>query len=258
MHSEAAAQFGTATVSVVSHGHVALVERFLAGLARIASPYVAHVVVTLNLPDEAMPAVAPQLAVQVIRNVHPRGFGANHNAAFLSCKTPVFVVVNPDIEFEADPFPALLATLANNNTALVAPVVLETDGRLADSQREWLTPRSLLRRHVLRRRHSAGNAAWYAGMFLTLSSAAFRSVGGFDTRYHMYCEDADLSARLRLAGYTITSTDRAVVIHRAQRESRRSWTALRWHLASLARLWGSSVYWRYGALLKRERRARSA
>lgn len=253
MYSEKAAHIGTATISVVSHGNVALVEHFLAGLARIASPHIAHVIVTLNLPGEAMPVVPPQLAVQVIRNERPRGFGANHNAAFSRCKTPVFVVVNPDIEFEADPFPALLATLARDTVALAAPVVLEVDGRIADSQREWLTPMSLLRRHVLRQRRSAENAAWYAGMFLALSSAAFRSVGGFDTRYHMYCEDADLSARLRLAGYSITSNDQAVVVHRAQRDSRRSWAPLRWHLASLARLWRSSVYWRYCAMLKRER-----
>lgn len=253
MYSEKATRIGGATISVVSHGNAALVEHFLAGLARIASPHIAHVVVTLNLPGEAIPVIPPQLAVQVIRNVRPRGFGANHNAAFSRCKTPVFVVVNPDIEFEADPFPALLATLAGDTAALAAPVVLETDGRIADSQREWLTPMSLFRRHVLRQRRPAENAAWYAGMFLALSSAAFRSVGGFDTRYHMYCEDADLSARLRLAGYRITSNDQAVVVHRAQRDSRRSWAALRWHLASLARLWGSSVYWRYCAMLKQER-----
>ena len=34
---------------------------------------------------------------EIIVNRRPKGFGANHNAAFLRCRTPFFCVANPDI-----------------------------------------------------------------------------------------------------------------------------------------------------------------
>jgi hypothetical protein len=44
-----------------------------------------------------------------------------------------------------------------------------------------------------------------AGMFMLLRREAFAQVGGFDERYFMYCEDFDLCARLRLAGWHVVA-----------------------------------------------------
>ncbi|OYV35995.1 MAG: glycosyl transferase, partial [Thiomonas sp. 20-64-5] len=44
------------------------------------------------------------------------------------------------------------------------------------------------------------------------------------------------------------------VSHAAQRSSHVRWRYLRWHVASLLRLWTSGAFWRYSALLRKEAR----
>ncbi len=240
------------TLSVVSHGQGPLVERLIADLSRIGTTRIAALLVTRNLPDD--PIQIPPTAgfpVRFIENAQPRGFGANHNAAFAQCSTPWFVVLNPDLRLTEDPFSSMLDAAAPN-TGLVAPLVLEPDGRPADSARALVTPLTLARRALASdaTHPSPARPDWFAGMFLMLRSAAFAQIGGFDSRYFMYCEDVDLSARLALAGWRLQQVEAAHVVHEARRASRGSARHLRWHLTSLARLWTSRTFWRYRALLR--------
>lgn len=261
---------GSCTLSVVSHGQGPLIARLLADLAACERSPIAEIVITRNLRGESIefPARMP-FPVRIVDNASPRGFGANHDAAFAGCTTPWFAVLNPDLRVARDPFGPLLAA-ARADAALLCPRVLEADGRDADCARLLPTPARLLRRAARRLLpsfaagsvtdasadgHAGESAEWFAGMFMLLRSEALRAVGGFDERYFMYCEDVDLCARLRLAGWRLQRVDSVSVVHDAQRASRRSARHLRWHLASLARLWGSAAFWRYRALLAAERRA---
>lgn len=244
-------------MSVVSHGQGALVERLIADLSRIHDGHIAALIVTRNLPEDPIrvPADA-RFPVRFIDNPRPRGFGANHNTAFTRCDTPWFVVLNPDLRLSEDPFATMLAA-AEADAGLLAPLILEPDGTPADSARALVTPLALARRALAARTSAAPPARldWFAGMFLVLRSKAFAAIGGFDARYFMYCEDADLSARLVLAGWRLQQVRSARVFHDARRASRRSPTHLRWHLSSLARLWCSRAFWRYRAALRAPIRA---
>jgi N-acetylglucosaminyl-diphospho-decaprenol L-rhamnosyltransferase len=108
-----------------------------------------------------------------------------------------------------------------------------------------LTPWQLLRRALGDRAPAGADYDWLAGMFLLVRSDAFRASGGFDERYFMYSEDAELCLRLQLRGGRIRQVPAARVVHAAQRASRRSWQHFRWHVTSLLRYWSSGTYWRY-------------
>lgn len=248
---------GRYTLSVVSHGQGALVEMLLSDLARLAPPLLAQVIVTRNLPEAPIrPPLDFAVPLRFIENPRPKGFGANHNAALALAGTEWLAIVNPDVRLPDDPFPGLLQA-GSEGVGLVAPRVIEADGRIADSARPLPTPLGLLRRHLGRPEAAAGQpAAWYAGMFLAVRAEAFSAVHGFDERYHLYCEDVDLCARLRLAGWQLRQAPGARVVHDARRASRRSPRHLAWHLASLARLWTSAAWRRYRALLAAERGGR--
>jgi N-acetylglucosaminyl-diphospho-decaprenol L-rhamnosyltransferase len=76
---------------------------------------------------------------------------------------------------------------------------------------------------------------WVAGMFMLFRSEAFRRVGGFDERYFLYYEDADICRRLRRIGHDVKLETGARATHAARRESHRNARYLSWHLASMLR-----------------------
>lgn len=244
------------TLSIVSHGHGPLLSRLLDDLSLLPSAKCAHVVVTLNRCEEVFDARAwPALDILVVRNADPRGFGANHNAAFGRFKTAWFAVLNPDLRLGDDPIPMLLQRAAATPAAgVIGPRIVDSSGRLEDSVRGNLTPLALARRAWARVRghrrlqgldlvHAQPGFYWIAGMFMLFPAAAYRAVGGFDERFFLYCEDFDICARLRRAGYDILIEPGAAAVHDAQRDSGRSLKHLRRHLESLLRVWTSSAYW---------------
>ncbi|CAM4208621.1 glycosyltransferase family 2 protein [Roseateles saccharophilus] len=88
------------TLSIVSHGHGALIDALVAQLDELPSLAGVRLVVTLNVPNEPFVfEVGPlrHLQLIIIRNPSPMGFGANHNQAFERCRTPWFAILNPDL-----------------------------------------------------------------------------------------------------------------------------------------------------------------
>ena len=243
------------TVSIVSHGQGALVDRLLRQIARqTAAGLIRRVVVTLNIP-EPVPADWNALAafpVDILHNREPAGFAANHNRALAGCTDGLVAILNPDLDLQGDPLTLLAQAARKAGTGLVAPLVLQDDGRPADSARSLLTPGSVIGRLLPGRRRASTAPHWYAGMCLVLPAGVWRAVGGFDERYRLYCEDFDLCARLRLAGWALVHQPQARVRHAAQRSSHRSLRPLAWHLRSLARVWRSPVYRDYRRLLRAE------
>ena len=227
-------------ISLVSHGHGPMVVNLAKQLLNCSS--VSRLIITLNIP-EAFPSILDS-RLQLIENTNPEGFGANHNAAFKCCKEAYFCVINPDIVIVDDPFLKMLEIFGEeNNVGLVAPLVLNSVGTTEDSMRVVLTPWSLLKR-IIGFDSGAYAAAvgsksfspdWVAGMFMLFRSSIFSKLNGFDERYFMYCEDADICARLISAKYRIVACLSIFVLHDAQRASHRSFLHLRWHLKSMGR-----------------------
>lgn len=244
--------------SVISHGHGPLLHRLLTQINAQPSLRGVRVVVTLNLAGEPFDATPyDALDLCVVRNISPKGFGANHNTAFAYCNSPWFGILNPDLALmDQEPFTAMLERLVKmNNQAerigLVAPRVLTSNLILEDSVRANLTPWSLIRRLLgnrepLQIQEDARLGApfyWVAGMCLLARSDAYLSVGGFDERFFLYCEDYDLCARMYNSGWSIRFDKEASIIHEAQRASRRRWRHLLWHLSSLLKVWTSGAFW---------------
>lgn len=242
------------TVSVVSHGQWHLVCPLISQLAQFCQDSIERLVLTLNLPETIdLPEGLP-FAVDVIRNSRPLGFGANHNQAFSRCATPWFLVLNPDIRLDSDVIADLLG-LADQRTGLLAPRIYEPGRSEPEPYRALLTPLELFARR--RRNHRPPHApAWVAGMFMQIRAGAYREIGGFDERFHMYCEDADLCSRLQLAGWSLHAAQEIKVLHMAQRASQVSLQPMAWHVRSLLRLWMSPAFWRYRSMLRFQARQR--
>jgi hypothetical protein len=207
----------------------------------LACPEVGQVLVTYNIPEASLPF--SDRRVDTIFNPSPRGFGANHNAAFLRSREPFWCVLNPDIALVGNPFPALLESLKADSVGLVAPLVTNPDGGIEDSIRHFPTLTSLvlklLGRDNSRYEVDADSPVispdWVAGMFMLFRADVYKRLNGFDEGYFLYYEDVDICVRVWKAGLKILACPSVTAIHDAQRASRVNWRHRRWHLASVAR-----------------------
>jgi GT2 family glycosyltransferase len=235
------------TVSVVSHGQSAMVNRLLVDLQGCQD--IVKIIITQNTPiDDLQVPASLQSRTQVIRNDLVKGFGQNHNTAFTQCDSACFCVINPDIRLREDPFPALLEELAPAPIGLVAPLIVNSSGQVEDSARKFPTPWGLGLRALKLDRGSypAGKTNlhpdWIAGMFMLFKSEDFRKLQGFDEGFFLYCEDIDICLRLADHGLITLLTPKAQAIHDAQRSSHRKLEYLTWHLGSLWRLWRKHLW----------------
>lgn len=227
------------SVSLVSHGHGAMVWRLVNQL--MVCPEVSQIIVTLNIPETVPDGLDGK--VLLVQNERPKGFGENHNAAFPLANGEFYCVINPDVELVENTFAALMAALRDPTIGLVAPLVVGSSGFPEDSMRRFLSPWSMMKRvlgldsgaYLLRQGGAVLTPDWVAGMFMLFRSKAYAKVGGFDERYFMYCEDADICTRLWKAGYKVLGCLSVSVIHNAQRASHRSFKHLSWHVRSMAR-----------------------
>ena len=238
------------TVSIVSHGQLALIQPLLEQLDRHCHGVVEKVLLTINIPEpEAEAATTAQgfrFPVERIVNAAPRGFGANHNQAFARCATDWFLVLNPDIRLDADVLTPLMAQAAPDS-GLLAPRILEPGKKAPEQHRAIITPLEIVSRK------KPGYAIpsvpeWIPGLFMLFRREAYAGVRGFDERFFMYGEDFDICARIRLAGWKIQIAESLLALHDARRASHGSQRHLYWHVTSLLKVWLSSAFWRYRQL----------
>lgn len=227
------------TVSVVSHGHGVMVEQLVAQLLQETS--LTRLIVTLNRPETL--ALPSDDRIVCIQNHVPKGFGANHNAAFEQCNTTHFAVLNPDLQLIEPLLTRLLNCQQVALAAVVAPVVVSPDGRVEDSWRRFPTILGLAQKALGHDRSimkPPSNAQifypdWVAGMCMLFDAQAFEQIGGFDEHFFLYYEDVDICTRLWQANLEVAGCCHCRVVHAAQRESHRNLRYLRWHLGSMLR-----------------------
>lgn len=236
-------------VSVVSHNQAKLVAQLLKDIDLYCQSLPVTVVVTVNV-EEALPFSQADFGfpLKVISNRQPKGFGANHDAAFWAAEGDVFCILNPDIRLEENPFPRLLENLRDRRCGVIAPLVLGPAGFMEDNARRFPTPLRILGKALGVKRDLAYTIGqdplsvdWVAGMFMLFPGRVFAELGGFDVRYFLYYEDVDLCYRAKASGYDIILDPRSAVVHEARRESHRNPNYLRWHLGSMLRFFLSQI-----------------
>ena len=143
-------------LSIVSHGQGDLVNDLLNSLERQCHGFPISIVLTLNIDENAeIVDHHSSFRLTVIKNRHPRGFGANHNVAFRKLyHTDYFCVMNPDIVLPANPFPSLISILEEPTIGVVGPTLVDSQGRLQDSCRKFPTPWRILQRALPKKKIS--------------------------------------------------------------------------------------------------------
>jgi len=191
--------------------------------------------------DDCAHAFAPR--VRLIRNATNVGFGRAVNQGVAASGAPLVLIMNPDCRVHAGAVATLRSQLdAHDACAVVGPRVLDPDGAVQGSARgdpdmltglfgrtsrlrDWFRLLPAARRNVVTD-VAIGNGTpsvvvdWVSGACMLVRRSAFEAVHGFDERYFMYWEDADLCRRLRAHGYHVRYVPGATVVHQVGHSSR--------------------------------------
>ena len=124
------------------------------------------------------------------------GFGAGQNRAAAEGRAPFIFVLNPDVELPESCIERLYASAAGDDDDVAA----------------W-EARQLPYEHPKVYDAVTLEVPWFSGACTLIRRDAFRAVGGFDPGFFLYCEDVDLSWRLRAAGWRLRYVPRATVWH---------------------------------------------
>jgi GT2 family glycosyltransferase len=229
---------------VVNYNSGSELERALRSIAdELTSVPWEGVVVDNASADESAKAVSAFAPVRLLRNSENVGFGRGVNQGVRETTAPYVLIMNPDCRLVAGATATLRAELdRHDGCAIVGPRILDPDGSIQGSARgdpDMLTGlfgrTAMLRRHlpflpvarrnvvvddVIRSGEPSMPVEWLSGACMLARREAFEAVKGFDDRYFLYWEDADLCRRLRARGYHVRYVPGASAIHRVGHSTR--------------------------------------
>jgi GT2 family glycosyltransferase len=203
-------------------------------------PWEAVVVDNASSDGSAETAAAFAPHARVVQNRENVGFARGVNQGLGATSAPTVLIMNPDCRLAQGATDTLSGELERNErVALVGPRILNPDGSVQGSARgdpDMLTGlfgrstalrRALPNLAVSKRNVIADDAGdgsievdWVSGACMLARRSALERVNGFDERYFLYWEDADLCRRLRGKGYQIHYVPAATAIHRVGHSSR--------------------------------------
>lgn len=202
----------------------------------------ADVIVIDNASTDASQRIAdgslPQM--RLVGNTVNVGFARAVNQGLGLSNEPYVLLLNPDGRLEPGALEALADELDSHpECGIAGPRILDDDGSIQGSVRgdpnlltglfgrstllTRLFPRSRLARRNVRESPSDASAAveWVSGACMLCRRSALDRVHGFDERYFLYWEDADLCRRLRARGVTTRHVPASRVVHAGGQSSRR-------------------------------------
>ncbi len=187
--------------------------------------------------------------VTVIENGKNIGFGAAHNKALDLPIGKYHFIINPDIVIKSDVLSDMADFMEENpQIALSMPNILNGDGTVQHLPKEIPTAKYLFLGRLarlggnfkkIRERYVWADREikeiteidFVSGCFMCIKSEVFKALGGFDPRYFMYLEDADLTLRAKTMGQAVINPFISVT-HSWERESAKKLKYLFIHLSS--------------------------
>ena len=190
--------------------------------------------------------------IEWIRCKKNQGFGAGHNRAFPLLKSMYHAVVNPDIVI---PQGALLEMVrfmdANPSVGLLSPKVVFPDGTL-----QYLCKRNptfldlfvrLVLKNTFRKRQDRFemretnydhifDVEYATGCFMFFRTEVFLQIHGFDEKFFLYLEDADITRRVNEVSRTVFHPG-IQVIHEWQRDQHKKLSLMWVNLQSWIHYW---------------------
>lgn len=164
-----------------------------------------------------------------------KGFGAGNNEVLMYLNSDYHILVNPDITISSSKEIEKMIKYMDRhgNVGLLSPNILNTDmsnqklykrnPTVFDMALRFLSPNLMKKRqawfvHEETGYNKVGKIEHASGAFMFFRTKEFIKIKGFDERYFMYMEDADITRKVNINEEAIFFPY-AYVVHEWQRES---------------------------------------
>ncbi|MFY2509925.1 glycosyltransferase [Vibrio pectenicida] len=224
-------------ISVVNHDHDEMIITN-STLALLAKQF--KVILKSNTPpSDKLRAYCIENKIILLHGKKKGGFGANNNEVFnyaiyefQPSNQDYFLVLNPDVEIDVQSLTKLIEQ-AKKHDADISAINLFTDRSLNsydNSIRRYpklLSPlKSLfgIKRNDIYDKNKITKPIeieWAAGSFLLFKISCFKKLQGFDEKYFMYFEDADICTRANKNGFSVYYFPSINAIHYANHQNRK-------------------------------------
>jgi N-acetylglucosaminyl-diphospho-decaprenol L-rhamnosyltransferase len=195
--------------------------------------------------------------VTLIRNEANLGLSAANNVGAAAAGGDSLFFLNPDVRILPGAVSALCEFQQSHpEAALLGPAMLDEEGDVQSTARTWPTPITVAARRTSfgntsmgRRiandhlhRFTVGSAVrphWLVGAAIWLTPFGREEVGLMSERYFLYFEDVEWCLRAWKRNSEVWYVPQAVISHGCRRESVNPGTAMKHHLRSMFRFFGS-------------------
>ncbi len=238
------------SASIVVYGSAEQAEITIKSVLENTKKYPLSLYVIDNAsPDDAVCKLSKISSIKLIELKQNVGFGEGHNTVLNEKLGKYHAVINPDIELDSDALSKLVDIMEENpDIAMITPKILGEDGTEQCLPKRNPTLRYLLwgrlsrlggvfkkiRKEYTREDENLEKMTdieFCTGCFFLIRSEIFDKIGGFDKRYFMYMEDADLSRQVKKYGRVVFEPT-VWVKHLWKRESAKKLKFLLLHLSS--------------------------
>lgn len=248
------------TGSIVTYNNESLIEGTITNiLSRFSKFPEFHLfVVDNNSTDRTKQLLKKFSEIEVIELKDNIGFGSAHNVAInLISHDGFHLIINPDIMIpEESQFENVIRYFATYpNVGLVSPKILNTDGTIQYLPKAKPTFFRAMNRFILKDTNNKMNQKYLkkdmdfnkdfpieyvSGSFMIFRSNILKSINGFDERYFLHFEDADITQKTLKVAEVYYFPDYQV-IHGWARDNRKSFKVFKIALVSMAKYflkWG--------------------
>lgn len=168
------------------------------------------------------------------------GFGKGHNLILSKINSDFHLILNPDVNFNSSVIPSLIEQLKRKkNVSLITPKVMYPNGEHQIICRRNPTILSLLKRKLKLKDEYPSimiEESFYPefihGCFMLFKTKDLQEIKGFDERYFLYLEDADICRELQVRKKKIMYFPDVSIEHDHQRASSKNIKLFFNHLSS--------------------------
>ena len=242
------------TISIVTHNSENEILKLLESIYKFSSDLNFKIFVIDNASKDGtlklIKANYPEVAtIESRKNI---GFGKAHNLVLGKIFSDFHLIINPDIVIKSDVIKNIVSYLIKNPDVVIAtPKILNPDGSLQSLPKRNPKLMYMLsgklekfskyfskvrREYTMFEKENCSkvpfNIDFCTGCFMMIRTKIFEKLNGFDNRFFMYLEDADLSRRAKKYG-KIMYLPKESAVHLWHRDSSKKIKFFLIHLVSM-------------------------